>query len=118
MNSPGMFLDPIRQMYSTSKIDNLTPPKFKQPTSIAKSEQYFQSRNNYRAKNPTAYVPKTVQNRVMPKQTSTERGFEGIGSAASAAGAASFVFPALAPVAAGLGVGYGIYKLGHTFDLW
>lgn len=105
-------------MYATPKIDNLTPAKFRQPTSIAKAEQYFQSRSNYKRDHPEAYIPKVIQNQVMPKQTPTEKGFEGVGSAASAIGAASFILPALAPVAAGLGVGYGVYKIGHTFDLW
>lgn len=33
-------------------------------------------------------------------------------------GAAAVAAPAIAPVAAAAGVGYGIYKLGESFNLW
>jgi len=41
-----------------------------------------------------------------------------LGSGATVLGSASLAAPALAPVAAGLGVGYGLYKLGESFKLW
>jgi len=50
--------------------------------------------------------------------TPTDRAFDVLGTAAGAVGSASALFPALAPVAAVGGVGYGIYKLGKSFDLW
>jgi len=56
-----------------------------------------------------------------PKQvvsSPTDRAFDVLGTAAGAVGSASALFPALAPVAAVGGVGYGIYKLGKSFDLW
>jgi hypothetical protein len=41
-----------------------------------------------------------------------------LGAGATILGSASAAAPALAPVAAGLGVGYGVYKLGQSFKLW
>jgi hypothetical protein len=41
-----------------------------------------------------------------------------LGAGATALGSASLVAPALAPVAAGLGVGYGLYKIGEGLKLW
>jgi hypothetical protein len=41
-----------------------------------------------------------------------------LGTGATILGSASLAAPALAPVAAGLGVGYGLYKLGENFKLW
>jgi len=106
-------------MFASPNIDTLVPPKFKQPTSIARTEQYFQSRNEYNRKNPKSTLV-SESHRSMPKRASaqTDKAFETIGATAATAGAAAGIFPALAPVAAGLGVGYGVYKLGKSFDLW
>jgi len=41
-----------------------------------------------------------------------------LGTTAGILGAASVAAPALAPVAAVAGVGYGVYKLGETFHWW
>lgn len=102
-------------MYSTSKIDNLTPSKFQNPKVAPKVEQYFHSRADNRVKNPeiyrSAFMPR-------PKGRQTAQAFEAIGATAATTAAASGIFPALAPAAAALGVGYGVYKLGQSFQLW
>ncbi len=50
--------------------------------------------------------------------SNTARAADAVGGVAGIAGAASLAAPALLPVAAALGVGYGVYKLGNSFDLW
>lgn len=117
MNSPVGLLDPINNsfMYSTNKIDNLTPSRFKQPSVAPKIEQIFQSRSEYRRKNGDQPIPTYMPR---PKGRQTAQAFEVIGATAATTSAAAGIFPALAPVAAGLGVGYGIYKLGQSFQLW
>jgi hypothetical protein len=41
-----------------------------------------------------------------------------LGAGSALAGSAAIAAPALAPVAAGLGVGYGVYKLGQSLKFW
>lgn len=41
-----------------------------------------------------------------------------IGPIAGIAGSAALLSSSLVPVAAGLGIGYGVYKLGESFSLW
>lgn len=54
-------------------------------------------------------------------RTSRNNSVDTTGAAAaglSTLGAASLAFPALAPVAAAAGIGYGLYKLGDSLNLW
>lgn len=51
-------------------------------------------------------------------QENVSKGFDTVGAAAGTLAAGSALLPALAPVAAGLSVGYGIYKLGQSFNVW
>lgn len=92
------------------------------PSSIENYKQYQQTKRTLYDQHGVHYVRNTENlNKYTPvqrRQSSTEQGFEAVAGAATAVGAASSIFPVLAPVAAALGVGYGVYKLGHTFDLF
>jgi hypothetical protein len=68
--------------------------------------------NSYRIAGDRVRNPETVN--VQP----LHRAGDLLGTGATILGSASLAAPALAPVAAGLGVGYGLYKLGETFKLW
>jgi hypothetical protein len=67
------------------------------------------SYNSVNASPLTSYAG-TRRNSVNPENVAS--------AGVSALGAATLAFPALAPVAAAAGIGYGIYKLGDSLNLW
>lgn len=67
--------------------------------------------NNQGAQGPTGYYQGRPQVRVVNS--------DGVASAGvGILGAASLTNPSLLPFAAAAGVGYGVYKLGESFNLW
>jgi len=99
------------------------------PSSIENFKRYQAAKQTLYNDHSTYYVPDiynptklkqppTPVSRAPPTTGATDKAFDVVGGAATAVGAASSVFPLLAPVAAGLGVGYGIYKIGKSISLW
>ncbi len=102
--------------------DTRSTRDYSYPSSLAKSKAYFEASNRTskrliseiaKQQGPTIPVRPAVV-----RSSPTERTFDVLGQASGALGAASAFAPALAPVAAAAGLGYGIYKLGHSFDIW
>jgi len=132
MNSPVVLRDPILTLmngdaenyrdFTRARIQNA-----KEFRATADATAYLNnSRATARKFYPEIVEPSTLQRIHSPASqnpgqifpSATEQGFDGLGGVAGILGAASTVAPILAPVAAAAGVGYGVYKLGHTFDLW
>ncbi len=80
------------------------------PSNIVRQDRLIRAREEYRllGNNP---VNLGIQRRgVNPDAAFT--------AAEGLLGAASIYAPAIAPVAAVAGIGYGVYKLGESFKLW
>lgn len=94
--------------YGTGKDSGLNPATGR-PSSVGNYENYITSRNRIRADTEARNVRRQETTATIDQASS---GFLGI------LGSAAILEPELLPVLAGAGIGYGIYKIGNSFDLW
>lgn len=118
MNSPCIVGDPIQQLQHDLRFmetlgDNYTFGDIQRrtyaPTSIDNYRHYKAQKQQF-----DKYL---VKGRIVQRSQAPNVD-QAITSSIGIASAASSLVPALLPVAAAAGVGYGIYKLGKSFQVW
>lgn len=91
-------------------ITGQTPRKFAQVTSPDNYQRYKDIRTQRDLLRDAQLLKVPRQRTIDPDQVAQ--------GALGVLGAVSAVAPVVAPVAAAAGIGYGVYRLGHSFDLW
>ena len=94
-------------------------PNFSSNYAVNPLNPYSRKANYAKSSRPSTYVNKSSS---AQKRRDIVGGVGGalstIAGAAATSPALVAAYPAVAPVAVGLGIGYGVYKLGESFKLW